>query len=499
MDATRAESNLGAGNSDPSGAGRRSAGQGSFEMKSGRKHAVVLGAGMAGLFAARVLSEFYDAVTVVERDMLLDHPSHRQGVPQDRHLHNFLGRGVQALAEFFPGLLDEMAAAGAIVVDDGDLGRIYARMGQWELKRSGMIADPTGLTLCLASRPFVEFYVRRRVAALPGVTFLDGHDVLEPIAADDAVTAVRIVDRRSEITTALNADLVADATGRSALIPAFLERLGYGRPAEERSPTAVGYSSQRLAIPSGSIDQQLVMSNRGPREPGVLLLACEHHTWMLAVGRSIENGGAPADFATMLTLSEDVLPRSIADALRNGQPIGEIATFRNPAAVWRRYDQMRRFPRGLLVVGDALCSLNPIYGQGMTMAALQASTLRDCLRSGDAALAHRFFTGAAQHINPVWTRNHANDRLPSPSRKRSIQQRLRRQIVKATLIAASNDITVAERLLRVGHLIDPPARLSDPALIPNVVVANVRHLLAGFQGPRRLLQRSPLARVAAHQ
>lgn len=498
MDATRAESNLGAGNSDQSGAVRRSAGQGSFEMKSDRKHAVVLGAGMAGLFAARVLSEFYDSVTVVERDMLLDHPSNRRGVPQDRHLHNFLGRGVQVLAEFFPGLLDEMAAAGAIVVNDGDLGRIYARMGQWELKRSGMVANPTGLTLCLASRPFVEFYVRRRVAALPGVTFLDGHDVLEPIAADDAVTAVRIVDRRSEITTALNADLVVDASGRSALIPAFLERLGYGRPNEERSPTAVGYSSQRLAIPSGCIDQQVVMSNRGPREPGVLLLACEHHTWMLAVGRSIENGGAPADFATMLTLSEDVLPRAIADALRNGQPIGEIAMFRNPAAVWRRYDQMRRLPRGLLVVGDALCSLNPIYGQGMTMAALQASTLRDCLRSGDAALAHRFFAGAAQHINPVWTRNHANDRLPSATRKRSIQQRLRHQIVKATLIAASNDITVAERLLRVGNLIDPPTRLTDPALIPNVVVANVRHLLAGFQGPQRLLQRLPLARVAAH-
>ena len=115
----------------------------------------------------------------------------------------------------------------------------------------------------------------------------------------------------------------------------------------------------------------------------------------------------------MLTLSEDVLPRAIADALHNGQPIGEIATFRNPAAVWRRYDQMRRFPRGLLVIGDALCSLNPIYGQGMTMAALQALTLRHCLRRGDDALAHRFFSRRrTAHRSPVsWTRNHANDRL----------------------------------------------------------------------------------------
>jgi hypothetical protein len=148
------------------------------------------------------------------------------------------------------------------------------------------------------------------------------------------------------------------------------------------------------------------------------------------------------------------------------------------------------------VVGDALCSLNPVYGQGMTMAALQASTLRDRLRSGDAALAHRFFTGAAQHIDPVWTRNHANDRLPSPGRKRSIQQRLRRQIVKATLIAASNDTTVAERLLRVGHLIDPPTRLNDPALIPNVVLANVRHLLAGVNRQNPSESAAPWSRVS---
>jgi 2-polyprenyl-6-methoxyphenol hydroxylase-like FAD-dependent oxidoreductase len=329
---------------------------------------------------------------------LLDHPSHRKGVPQDRHLHAFLGRGVQVLSELLPGLVKEMAGAGAVVLRDGDLSRIYARMGSWELARSGAVADPVALTLCLASRPFMEFHVRRRVAALPNVTVLDDHDLLELRAEADAVTGVHIVNRGNELTRVLETELVVDATGRAARTPVFLEHLGYGRPTEERSPTPVGYSSQPFAIPKGVIRQQLVMSNQGAHRPSVLLSACEHETWMLAVGRSLDSGGAPADFGEMLSLAKEVLPRTISDGLDAAHPTGELVTFRNPASVWRRYDQMRRFPRGLLVMGDAQCSLNPIYGQGMTMAALQAVALRECLQLGTTDLARRFFSGSAQPI-----------------------------------------------------------------------------------------------------
>jgi 2-polyprenyl-6-methoxyphenol hydroxylase-like FAD-dependent oxidoreductase len=442
------------------------------------EHAVVLGAGMAGLLAARALSEFYNLVTVVERDRLANYPGERKGVPQDRHLHNLFGRGTQVLAEFFPGLLDEMAAAGAVVVNDGDLSRTYARMGRYELKRSGRLTDPSALTLCLASRPFVEFHVRRRVIALPNVLLVDGHDVIAPVAVGDAVIGVRIINRDNGIATALDADLVIDAMGRGARTPAFLEDLGYGRPAEKRSTIDLGYSSQRLRVLHGHNDVQLVAVNQGPCQPGALLMACEHDTWMLAVGRSSEDGGAPADFPTMLAVADEVLPRSIADWLRCAEPVGDIAMFRNPAAVWRRYDRMPKIPRGLLVVGDGLCSLNPIYGQGMTMAALHAVALRDCLRRGDRDLTQRFFDAAATDIGPTWARNQANDSGPSPLRKRSMRQRLLGQIVKATLIAGAYDITVTERLWRVAHLIDPPTRLNDPALLPRILAANLRHLFA---------------------
>ncbi|MCA2241978.1 MULTISPECIES: FAD-dependent oxidoreductase [Mycobacterium] len=455
-------------------------------MNASRQHAIVLGAGIAGLLAARVLSDFYDSVSVIERDKAPGHPVHRKGVPQGRHVHMFLSRGTQVLAELFPGLIDELGAAGATVINDGDLSRFYVRTGRYELQRSGTLTDPTAVTLCLASRPFVEFHVHRRVAALSNVTLLDGHDVIEPLAAGEAVTGARILHRDNGAAIDVPADLVVDAMGRSARTPALLELLGYGRPPETRSTAMLGYSSQLLSMPTGCLDKQMVVFNLGGGgKPGGLLLACENDTWMFAVGRTIDTGGAPPDFATMLALADRALPPEIIDGLRRAQPLADIATFRNPAAVWRRYDQMPRFPRGLLVIGDALCSPNPVYGQGMTMAAQQALALRDCLRGGDADLAQRFFHMTARDIGPTWAMNQANDRVPSPTLKPSLSRRLRGQLVGAMLNAAGDDTAVTESLLRVTHLVDPPARLQDPTLLLRVLRATLRRRFHRAQQPRR--------------
>ncbi|MCA2264713.1 FAD-dependent oxidoreductase [Mycobacterium marseillense] len=455
-------------------------------MNASREHAVVLGAGIAGLLAARVLSEFYASVCVIERDKAPGLPIPRKGVPQGRHVHNFLSRGTQVLAELFPGLIDEMGAAGAVVIDDGDLSRFYVRTGRYELRRSGTLRDPAAVTLCLATRPFVESHVHRRVAALSNVKFLDGHEVIEPLADAGAVTGARITHRDNGAPRDLPADLVVDATGRSARTPAFLEAMAYGRPPETRSTAMLGYSSQLLSIPDGCIDQQMVVFNLGGGgKPGGLLLACENDTWMFAVGRTIDTGGAPPDFATMLGLVDDALPPKILHGLRQAHALADIATFRNPAAVWRRYDQMTRFPRGLLVIGDALCSPNPVYGQGMTMAAQQALALQVCLRGGDADLARRFFGRTARDIGPTWAVNEANDRVPSTSRKPSLQRRLRGQLVRAILEAAGDDTAVTERLLRITHLVNPPTGLQDPALLLRVLRVNLRRRFQRAQKQRR--------------
>jgi 2-polyprenyl-6-methoxyphenol hydroxylase-like FAD-dependent oxidoreductase len=439
------------------------------------EHAVVMGAGMAGLLVARVLSEFYRTVTVVERDVLPDGPVARKGVPQGRHLHSCLSRGSQVMGELFPGLLDELAQAGAVVVDDGDLSGIYARVGRYELKPSGRFADPGALVLHLASRPFLEFHVRRRVRLLDNVGFLDDKVLVEPVAHAGSVTGVRVVDRDGA-GMELEADLVVDATGRASRTPALLESIGFPRPAEHRTAVNWAYSSQLMSVTEGRIVERMAMVNPGLGKPRALLVAYEHGQWMLAIGRSADAGAPPVDFAGMLAGAEEVMPPAIAAGLRTAEPLADVAVFRNATGTWRRYERLTEFPAGLLVVGDAWCSLNPIYGQGMTMAALEALALRDCLRAGRADLARRFFRAAAEHVGPVWARNQANDGSGSSTHNsRSVSRRLKRWTVHAVLQAASTDVTVAEQLLRVNNLVDPPARLQNRALLPRILFAKLRH------------------------
>jgi len=441
-------------------------------MKLLGDHAVVLGAGMAGLLAAGVLSEFYNTVTVVERDQLPVRPHQRRGIRQGEHLHSLLSRGTHTLEYLFPGLLDELAADGANVLDDGDLSRIDARFGAYRFNRSEKLADPEALVLYLASRPFVEFHVRRRVQALGNVRFLDDHDVVEPIAlTPDRVTGVRLVDRATGDDTPLNADLVVDAMGRAARTPAFLERLGYGRPAELRSTTHATYASQLVHIPEDMIAEKMVLFPGTSLRGG--LAAHEDGSWMLTVSRLAIDTDPPTDFAAMIELAGQSAPPHVVAALRSARPLSDVAVFRYNGAVWRRYDEMARFPEGLLVVGDALCSLNPIHGQGITMAALEAVALQEHLLDKNVS-PRQFFGDVAKLVGPTWAMNQANDRESSETGRRSLKGRLQRWSVNQTLKAAENDIVLTERVLRVANLVDPPRRLRSPALLGRAVLGNVR-------------------------
>ena len=435
---------------------------------------------MAGLLAAGVLSEFYDEVMVVERDRLPDSPFQRKGIPQGRHLHSFLSRGCQLLDEFFPGILDELVDSGARVMDDGDLSRIDTRLGPYRMNRSEKFADPAALKFYLASRPFVEFHVRRRVAALHNVKIVDHNDIIEPtVIARNRVTGVLLVNRDTGERSTLDADLVVDAMGRAARTPAFLESLGYGRPEEERSVANWAYSSQLLQIPDGAIAEKMLLIESGGRLPRAGLLAYEHDTWILTVARRAAEGDPPTDLAGMLALVAQFMPRSILAALRSAQPLENVAVFRNAGGLWRRYERMQQFPGGLLVIGDALCYLNPIYGQGMTMAALEALALQGYLRDG-CDDPRRFFRAAAKHIGPTWAMNQTRDRVPSPAdERRSLRTGLTTWTMNKALTAAEHDIVLTERFFRVSNLVDPPSSLQDPALIARVIVASLRHL--GFR------------------
>ena len=316
------------------------------------EHAVVLGASMAGLLAARVLTEFYETVTVVERDWLPDGPVNRRGVPQGRHAHGLLGRGSQILDELFPGFLDDLVAAGAPVHDYTDLSESLLDVAGHRIVHSGGYRDvPPGF---FPSRPLLEWLVRRRIRDTANITLLEDHDVVDvtTTAAGDRVTGARIRSRGGAHERVLTADLVVDATGRSARTPAFLDAMGYGRPTEERVGVRVVYSSQLLRIPPGVLKEKVVLVSPRPGRPTAMALAHnENDTWMFTIGGMV-GVEPPSEPTEMLAFIQELVPelRSCGDRRRRAVERGlsfplpgeSLATLRQDAAVPRRSAGGRR-------------------------------------------------------------------------------------------------------------------------------------------------------------
>ncbi len=442
------------------------------------ERAVVLGASMGGLLAARVLAEFFATVTVVDRDVLPAGPATRRGVPQGRHVHVLLARGAQILEELFPGFLRELAADGAPVWDDGELAKLHLSFGGHEMLRSGRLAgEPQALAVHMPSRPLLERQVRRRLQAMSNVTILDGHDVAELTSTADRhrVTGVQVVDRDGGAQRELAADVVMDARGRGSPTPVCLDRLGYGRPVEDHIVMHTTYVSQLLRIPPGTLTEMLVDIGPAPGRPtGMFLAGYENHTWMFTVFGMVGHE-PPRDLAGMLSFAQQYCPAHLIAAVQAAKPIGAVAQHRMPSSQWRRYDKLRRLPDGLLVCGDAICSFNPIYGHGMTVAALHAAALRHCLRSGGTDLPRRYFRASAKPIGVAWQMVAGSDlTVAGVAGRRSRSMRVTTRLVDWALTACESDPVVAAGFFKVNGLIDAPIRLLHPAFVYRVAAVKLR-------------------------
>lgn len=436
------------------------------------KTAVVIGASIGGLLAARALAEHYEQVTLLERDRFPAAGAHRKGVPQGKHAHAVLVRGLKIMEDYFPGLTDELVANGADYGDVSQKARWFHEGGYHQPCLSGDHAINV-------SRPLLEAVVRRRVLALPNVRAEDACDVLGLLTTPerDRVTSVRLIRRKAgSPEESLSADLVLDASGRGSRSPAWLEALGYERPQEEAVKIGMTYTSceyRRRPEQLPGVVAVIVSPSPEQRRGGVLI-SQEGERWMLTVNGYLGEQ-APLDHAGLLAYVQGMATPEIYQVIRDAEPLTEPVAYKIPSSLRRRYERLARFPAGYLVLGDALCSFNPIYGQGMSVAAMEAAALGMCLAQGEDQLARRFFAQASKIIDMPWSTAVSNDlRFPEIEGPRSAMTRFVNWYLGKLHRAAHHDANLSVAFLKVVNLLEPPPSVMRPGLMWRVLRGNLR-------------------------
>ncbi len=465
--------------------------------RSGTGRALVMGGGIAGLLAARVLAEHHLDVLVLDRDELTTQDDHgtRRGVPQGRHVHALLPRGRQILEELFPGLTAQLVDRGS---PHGDL------LADARLQLSGhrFARADARLPTVSVSRPTLEAVVRARVRELPNVTFSPACDVLGLTTTPDRrrVTGVRVLRRADSSAEEVQAGaVVVDAMGRASRTPRWLEDLGYDPPPADELAGDVGYATRHYRLAPDVLGGDWG-SLQGPTPScprGGALARIDGDRWIVTLF-GLLGDHPPLDHEGFLAFADSLTFPDLGRAIRTGPPLDEPVRMRFPASVRRRYERLRRFPHGLLPLGDGVCSLNPIYGQGMTVAALQALALREHLGRAPAPDPHRWLRRVARVVDPAWDMVVGGDlALPGVEGPRTPKVRLLGAYISRLHAAAEVDPELAVAFARVMALVDPPATLLQPQRVLRVLArGRPARGHVGTQPPGRDEQPSAGARAA---
>lgn len=427
------------------------------------KKALVLGGSMAGLLAACALAETYSEVTVVDRDELGEVAEPRKGAPQGSHAHALLARGQQALEELFPGLTEQMLGQGIPITDVAEM--------HWYLGPKRFAPAKSGLVAATPSRPLLEAMVRARVRALPGVRFLERADIVGVVADARNERVVGATVAVEGVDQVIEADLVVDATGRGSRTPLWLTELGYQQPAEERIKIGLSYTTCTFRMPENPLtDDQSVIGLTTPQYPrGAYFGRSVADRYILSLVGVLGDRPEPG-MDGFLAYAKSLPFDEIHDAIVGAETLRGPQTITFPASVRRRYENLRSFPKGYLVVGDAVCSFNPIYGQGMTVAALDALALRDLVRAGGEPDARAYFRTIAKIIDAPWQISAGGDlSWPEVEGPRPLPVRMGNRYMARLQTAALVDGEITARFMRVTGLVDPPSALMRPGTMLRVL------------------------------
>jgi 2-polyprenyl-6-methoxyphenol hydroxylase-like FAD-dependent oxidoreductase len=428
------------------------------------EHAVVLGGSMAGLTAAAALAERFEQVSVVERDVFPALGDPRRGTPQGRHAHVLLPAGVAGLAELLPGFVDDVVAQGGR--------REVPTALRFHLGGGRLHPVDHAAEVISATRPLIEGVVRERVRAIPAVRFVEGCDARGLAVTPDGsrVSGVRLLGRAdSSVEEILPADLVVDATGRGSRAPRWLADLGYPEPAEERLHVGVHYVTRLFRWTPGDLEGCTQVIVAGERRGGVAHVV-EGDRWLVTLN-GFMGERAPTDLDGFAAYARSLWAADIADVVAGAEPIGDAVTGGYPANTRRRYDRLGRIPDRFVVIGDAVCSFNPVYAQGMSVAAGEALALREVLdRTGLETVGPRFFRHSRRLVDIAWTLATDSDLSdPDVVGRRTARWRLGNAYLRRLLPVAHRDPAVALAFLRVIGLVAPPESLMHPRVVARVL------------------------------
>ncbi len=440
--------------------------------------ALVIGAGIAGLCAARALSDRFSRVVVLDRDELPATAVPRRGVTQGGHGHVLLVAGQRALGELFDGLMDELVGAGGVRFDPGMELSFYRFGSIWP-------REPSELRLVTFSRPLLELAIRRRVEALPNVSIRDAVSVAALEGADGRVTGARLDD--DEL---IETDLIVDCTGRGARSNHWLAALGFPAPRVSEVKVGVGYATRFYRRSPGDLAEGSAVfclpSPPAEKRAG-LALPVEGDRWLISLGGWHDD--FPRDLPAFERHARELPHPGIARLLERCEPVTELSVVHYPTSRRRYFEELSELPGGYLALGDAICSFNPIYGQGMTCAALEAVELGRLLDeravsgsavsgsaiSGSAAgidsnLSARYYQQAARIVATPWQFATGGDfSYPETGGERPRGVRLKNAYAKRIQLASMVDPEVRRTFTSVQHLITEPAALMKPAMVLRVL------------------------------
>ncbi|MEP0710152.1 NAD(P)/FAD-dependent oxidoreductase [Parvibaculum sp.] len=427
--------------------------------------AIVIGASTTGLIAAAALSRHFEKVIVLERDTLPEEPEWRKGVPQSRHVHLLLRCGEDVISEYFPGVTDELVAAGGRRVDmAADTRWFYA--GGWKARFD------SGITMYCQSKGFLEWTLRRRVENLPNAIVRDKAEIDTYLVSDGAVCGVRL-KTGEEVT----ADLVVDASGRNSKTPQRLAALGFGEVEVSELPVDVGYATRAYRIPPGKRDWlSLIVHPRYPDSRLGVIIPVEGDRWLVTLVGS-RGDHPPADDEGFLEFARGLPVPDIYEAIRDAEPLTPAGLHRFPGNLRRHYERLATMPDGLVVIGDAACSFNPIYAQGMTQGATAARILDTCVarrrKSGKLSLkgfGPVFQREYAKFADQCWLISTTEEyRDPMVAAHPPLWTKFANWYLEQVHELSWSDRRAAHSFLEVMHLLRPPASLLAPPLAARVL------------------------------